>query len=249
MASTVLAERTYKLLREYFLEQDVMNNNDFWKKEIALGNHSNIFINHHLRNSTTEARLFVLMVDCMEDIRQAEAKANGIKSIDKIMNKTCKENAKRYGNYHPLIGGYMDDEGYQYVSNSYYGLKTDKPVNLPPVPSSTTFPQGIIDIINSQKEKCDKLIPCPSLSSVKSHIRLSKAELPKGVAVHYKFIDAGNDNSTWVDAEYLARVIEFLGDNNIHCYTTSEEIYQKTTAMYFTNEHGEEAVLCPVKKY
>jgi hypothetical protein len=247
MAKNLLAERTYKLLREFFLELDNRDGNDFWERQIALGSHSEIYLDHHARNNTPETRLFVLMVDCIEDIRQAAAKTNGIKNVDKIMNKTCKDNAKTWGGSHPLIGGYTDDEGNSYVSNSYYALKTDKEVNLPPVPQYTKFPVGIIDAIKLAKQNNHKMIECPSLVDIKSYLRIKKAEQPKNTEVYYDWKVDGDTFS--VDADYLERIIEFLGDSNISCIAKDDAHERRNSILYFTNNNGEEAILCPVRRF
>ena len=246
MANTLLAERTYKLLREFFLDLDSRNTNNYWANEIALANHSNIFVDKHMRNSTAENKLFVLMVDCMEDIRQASAKANGIKSIDKIMNKTCKENASRFGVQSGIIGGYKKD-GCTYVTNSYYALKTCKDVSVPPIPDNSKFPIGVIETIRDAKQFNTEFAPCPTLSAVRSFIKLKKAEQVKGTAIYYPFIE-NPQYPVWVDAEYLARVIEFLGDDKFFCFVTNDTSKLPITPIYFYNEEGEEAVLCTVRK-
>ena len=246
MASTKIAERTYSVLLEFFTKNTPFLNHDkdwfaFWEKQIKLGVNSEIYTNPKLRNAYTENAMFVLLVDCEAEIRAETAKSIGANDCFKVMEKTIKENAKN--GQERFAGAYYTQRGDAIVTNGYYALQTNKEVVLPRV-EEERFPVSIVGIIKKAYEENKTQVSIPTLSELKAYIKLKKAEKTLG-EITYEL----GDGYVYVKADYLKRVIEFLGDNNIECYTVWEPDRRPIAPLLFTNNSGEIAILCPVKKY
>lgn len=236
MASTELAERTYKVLYDYFMN----HSENFWRKQLEIGTRSEIYADKSMRDSA-EDEMFVLMLDCKEIIREETAKSRGAGNVYSVFSKTFKENAKKGREY--LTYAYEED-GKTYATNSYYALRTNKKLDLPNV-DNERFPRGVVDIINRTiANNLTHVNDVPTLSELKAYIKLKKAEQPKGTDVMYE-LDSGY---SYVNAEYLKRIIEFLGDSNICCYTVWEPDKRPISPLLFINDDGDCAVLCQARK-
>lgn len=245
MANTKFIERSYGTLRNFFMFGfENPDDAQYWRKQVELGMASEVYTMPYLRSLNELHSLFVLMIDTKNLIAKNSARKSGENGILKIMSKTIKENLRK--DLKNIGGAFRTEDGNTFVTNNYFILKTNKEVQVPDIQEGQKFPEGIVKMLSDiENANHFEITELPSLADVKTHIKLKKQEQEKATNVYYSL----NNDSIYFYADYLASILEFLGNNSdIRCFANSNPEKQAVSPVFFTNNNGESAALCPVRK-
>ena len=136
---------------------------------------------------------------------------------------------------------YTDKDGKQVICDGYSLVVFAEPINsLPALPDNMEYIKYKKFIPHDNKRRVEP----PHIAELKEHIAAEKAELKrsgkptKGATI--KCAMKAEDITVYVNAEKLLSVLKCMG--NCECYAG-----YSITPLYFKNENGDEAILCPIK--
>lgn len=168
-----------------------------------------------------------------DEIREAEAKKSG--KLDSL--KACKRILKTASKLNkPTLECTKIIDGCQYIMDGYRLVKLSKPLPLPKLPDGMNFPD-VLKLLPTHKK--DISLELPDLAELKTYIKLQKLEhkKEKGYTVFYDF----GEDLPFVNAEFLADILEILPGATA---TVNKNQYDM---LYFTDDNGDAALLCPVR--
>ena len=175
-----------------------------------------------------------ILRDIRTEIATAEAKSTGRRGIlaaarrmIRIMVKSGRED---------FAGAWAGKDGRQYICSGYHGAALNEPLDLPEIEAHP----ALEDIILGATCQETAVLSLPTLSKVKAHVKICKAEKRTEGPEKVVFWDFGPDRPL-VNAQYLADMLELLPD--------AEAFYQTKTAdkgpIYFHSSGGD-GILLPV---
>lgn len=180
--------------------------------------------------------LVTLCAALRDDMRTESNKANGKSNIDKAMRAII----KNVPEYQKQLQGAFDSDGKQCACDGFRAIRLNTPLDLPkpPVPCTMELSRLFTDARNHATTPLET----PTLSELKSHIKITKAEnkTKYGKDANKKTIlwDFGEDRPA-VNAVYILDILTAFPDAAITCSTL-------TAPLYFTDAAGE-AILLPVR--
>lgn len=175
-----------------------------------------------------------ILRDVRAEIATAEAKSAGRRGIlaaaRRMIRVVVKSGRKAFA------GAWTGKDGRQYICSGFHGAALTEPLDLPEIEAHPTLE----DIILGATRQETAVLPLPTLSKVKAHVKICKAEKRTEGPEKAVFWDFGPDRPL-VNAQYLADMLELLPD--------AEACYQTKTAdkgpIYFHSPGGD-GILLPV---
>lgn len=134
-------------------------------------------------------------------------------------------------------------EGKQYVCDGTVAVELAEPISGLPAPEFDLAPFDVANVIDLASQNNGAVLPVPSLSALKTHIKASRAELKaagkKSNCVPFDF----GEELPLMNAEILADILEIVPDAK---FTASSRNPQRA-AVYFEGASGRGCVL-PVRR-
>ena len=180
--------------------------------------------------------LDALRKDLIEQITHEEAKRNGRGNAQKIAERIIKD----FGWNRPGFGAWDDVNGRQIIIDSAHAVRLVEHLKLSEAKEEAKLP-SVSKIFENAEQNRGEPLELPKLSELKAKIKVDKAN-NKHIKKYRPFYDFGEDQPR-VDAEYLAEMLELLGESEARPAANSP----KVNVIYFTGEKGD-GVLMPVHK-
>lgn len=229
-----MIERLYAIAK-------LMESDDCYMFEQNVKKNAHIDIDYSL-----PIQLANLVLDLQNDLRTEEAKKSGknkaLAAAKRILKHSAKYSPKEVTHYAQEY-----DDGTQCVMDGYHAVKFAAKNKLPlePMPESIRKSNDLFPIDGCIPRNNNYEVELPSISDLKSHIKISKAE---NKAVKYSSGRTGvmydfGDGLPLVNAEYLLDIMECLPEAKAYLNGNCKD----KRAIYFTDGENE-GVLMPCNK-
>ena len=233
--------KTERMIERLYAIARLMESDDCYMFEQNVKKNAHIDIDYSL-----PIQLANLVLDLQNDLRAEEAKKSGknkaLAAAKRILKNSVKYSPKEVTHYAQEY-----DDGTQCVMDNFHAVKFAAKNKLPlePMPESIRKSNDLFPIDQSIPRKNNYKVELPSVSDLKSHIKISKAE---NKAVKYSSGRTGvmydfGEGLPLVKAEYLLDIMECLPEARAYLNGNCKD----KGAIYFTDGENE-GVLMPVYK-
>ena len=233
--------KTERMIERLYAIAKLMESDDCYMFEQNVKKNTHIDIDYSL-----PIQLANLVLDLQNDLRAEEAKKSGknkaLTAAKRILKNSVKYSPKEVTHYAQEY-----DDGTQCVMDNFHAVKFAAKNKLPlePMPESVRKSNDLFPIDQSIPRKNNYKVELPSVSDLKSHIKISKAE---NKAVKYSSGRTGvmydfGEGLPLVKAEYLLDIMECLPEARAYLNGNCKD----KGAIYFTDGENE-GVLMPVYK-
>ena len=232
--------KTERMIERLYAIAKLMESDDCYMFEHSVKN------NAHIDIDSLPIQLANLVLDLQNDLRTEEAKKSGrnkaLAAAKRILKNSVKYSPKEVTHYTQEY-----DDGTQCVMDGYHAVKFAAKNKLPlePMPESVRKYNDLYPIDRSIPRNNNYEVELPSISDLKSYIKIKKAE-KRGIkssndrtAVMYDF----GEGLPLVKAEYLLDIMECLPEARAYLNGNCKD----KGAIYFTDGENE-GVLMPVYK-
>ena len=233
--------KTERMIERLYAIAKLMESDDCYMFEQNVKKNAHIDIDCSL-----PIQLANLVLDLQNDLRTEEAKKSGknkaLAAAKRILKHSAKYSPKEVTHYAQEY-----DDGTQCVMDGYHAVKFAAKNKLPlePMPESIRKCNNLFPIDECIPRNNNYEVELPSISDLKSYIKIKKAEnkviksFNSRTAVAYDF----GEGLPLVNAEYLLDIMECLPEAK--AYLNGD--YKDKRAIYFTDGENE-GVLMPCNK-